>query len=110
MSVYTAVKNWFKQLWADLGATTAPTKKQDPVIKEYLGRLASLDYTGPKEEPVWAPYKHSGAVVNKEKPVPVSPASVSTGASLPNTTATFYGAKKPKKSVKKPSAKKTKKK
>jgi hypothetical protein len=42
----------------------------------------------------------------KEKKMPVSPASVSTG--MPNTTATFYGAKKPakkKKSVKKLKAK-----
>ena len=42
----------------------------------------------------------------KEKKMPVSPASVSTG--MPNTTATFYGAKKPTK--KKPVKKTTKKK
>jgi hypothetical protein len=35
----------------------------------------------------------------EEKPMAISPASVTTG--MPNTTATFYGAKKPKKKVKK---------
>ena len=37
----------------------------------------------------------------------MSPASVTTGSALPNTTATFYGAKKPKT---KPKPKKAKKK
>ena len=37
--------------------------------------------------------------------MPVSPASISTGPSLPNTTAVFYGKKKPK-PKKKPKGKK----
>ena len=39
--------------------------------------------------------------------MPVSPASVSTGSGLASTTATYYGAKKPKpKPRKKPKSKK----
>jgi len=38
---------------------------------------------------------------NKGEPMPVSPAGVSTGSGLATTTATFYGAKKPKPKKKK---------
>ena len=41
----------------------------------------------------------------KENLMPASPASVSTSAALPNTTATFYGTKKPKPKSKKKSKK-----
>ena len=85
MSFFSTVKSWWSRQWSWLGQTT-PIKKS--VLPSY-----------------------DEVVFPKEKSVPVSPTSVSTGSALPNTTATYYGAKKSvKKSKKSPPKPKVKKK
>ena|SRR5271166_3269060 len=79
-------------------------------ISTESGQVVSEEGRDPSKDVVFLPsYKQDSwnrfAAKNWEDHMPASPASVTTSAALPNTTATFYGTK-PKPKVKKKPKKK----